>query len=201
MIEHHHVDGVVGQGVALRIAQLEGDPQPGLAVLQRGDEVRVRTTDRVLRYEVTGVRIYRKARIARDAEQLFSQSRAIFQRLGHRRGVAGLLGRLSVSGSLWPRWLPPDGRRAVHLVTQHLLLWSVVVIPIATIWLLLDDGAEVALYSVIWGPTVALGAFAMGHVVDFIQLPNFAIFNIADSGITLGVICILLDSLRRERAT
>lgn len=79
-------------------------------------------------------------------------------------GVAGLLGQLSVSGSLWPRWLPPDGRRAVHLVTQHLLLWSVVVIPIATIWLLLDDGAEVALYSVIWGPTVALGAFAMGHL-------------------------------------
>ena len=39
-------------------------------------EVRVRTPDRVLTYEVTGVRIYRKARIARDAEQLFSQTRA-----------------------------------------------------------------------------------------------------------------------------
>lgn len=45
-----------------------------LETLRRGDEVRVRTPDRVLRYEVTGVRIYRKARIARDAEQLFSQT-------------------------------------------------------------------------------------------------------------------------------
>jgi LPXTG-site transpeptidase (sortase) family protein len=45
-----------------------------LESLRRGDEVRVRTPDRVLRYEVAGVRIYRKARIARDAEQLFSQT-------------------------------------------------------------------------------------------------------------------------------
>jgi LPXTG-site transpeptidase (sortase) family protein len=45
-----------------------------LETLRRGDEVRVRTPDRVLRYEVTGVRVYRKARIARDAEQLFSQT-------------------------------------------------------------------------------------------------------------------------------
>jgi LPXTG-site transpeptidase (sortase) family protein len=45
-----------------------------LETLRGGDEVRVRTPDRVLRYEVTGVRIYRKARIARDAEQLFSQT-------------------------------------------------------------------------------------------------------------------------------
>lgn len=45
-----------------------------LETLRRGDEVRVRTSDRVLRYEVTGMRIYRKARIARDAEQLFSQT-------------------------------------------------------------------------------------------------------------------------------
>jgi signal peptidase II len=33
----------------------------------------------------------------------------------------------------------------------------------------------------------------MGHVVDFIQLPNFAIFNIADSAVVsaVGIICIL----------
>jgi signal peptidase II len=36
-------------------------------------------------------------------------------------------------------------------------------------------------------------SFAMGHVVDFIQLPNFAIFNIADSAVVsaVAVICIL----------
>lgn len=36
-------------------------------------------------------------------------------------------------------------------------------------------------------------SFAMGHVVDFIQLPNFAIFNIADSAVVsaVAIICIL----------
>lgn len=79
-------------------------------------------------------------------------------------GVAGLLGRLSVAGSLWPRWLPADGRRAAHLVTQHLLAWIVVLVPVATVWILVDGGPDVALYALVWGPTVALGAFAMGHL-------------------------------------
>jgi signal peptidase II len=36
-------------------------------------------------------------------------------------------------------------------------------------------------------------SFAMGHVVDFIQVPNFAIFNIADSAVVsaVAIICIL----------
>jgi signal peptidase II len=36
-------------------------------------------------------------------------------------------------------------------------------------------------------------SFGMGHVVDFIQLPNFAIFNVADSCVVTGValICLL----------
>ncbi|NUS36147.1 MAG: signal peptidase II [Pseudarthrobacter sp.] len=36
-------------------------------------------------------------------------------------------------------------------------------------------------------------SFGMGHVVDFIQLPNFAIFNVADSAVVsaVGIICIL----------
>ena len=42
-----------------------------------------------------------------------------------------------------------------------------------------------------------------GAVVDFIDVQRLGffpwIFNIADAGITIGVIAILLDSLRRER--
>ena len=57
-------------------------------------------------------------------------------------------------------------------------------------------------------------SFGMGHVVDFIQLPNFAIFNIADSAVVsaVAIICLLtvrgisLDGSRhvaapREKAT
>ncbi|WP_138413845.1 signal peptidase II [Sinomonas gamaensis] len=35
-------------------------------------------------------------------------------------------------------------------------------------------------------------SFGMGHVVDFIQLPNFAIFNVADSAVVSGVVLICL---------
>lgn len=39
-------------------------------------------------------------------------------------------------------------------------------------------------------------SFAQGHVVDFIALPNFAIFNIADSAVVSGVVLICLLTLR-----
>ncbi|MDF9751741.1 signal peptidase II [Arthrobacter sp. ES3-54] len=39
-------------------------------------------------------------------------------------------------------------------------------------------------------------SFAQGHVVDFIQLPNFAIFNIADSAVVSAVVIICLLTLR-----
>jgi signal peptidase II len=49
----------------------------------------------------------------------------------------------------------------------------------------------------------AIDRARFGAVVDFIDVQRLGffpwIFNIADSGITIGVILILLDSLRRER--
>ncbi len=65
-----------------------------------------------------------------------------------------------------------------------------------------------------WGWAVALGlvlggalgnltdrlfrepSFGQGHVVDFIALPNFAIFNIADSAIVSGVVLVCILTLR-----
>ncbi|AJT40725.1 signal peptidase II [Psychromicrobium lacuslunae] len=38
-------------------------------------------------------------------------------------------------------------------------------------------------------------SFGMGHVVDFISVPNFAIFNLADSAVVGGVIVICLLTL------
>uniref|UniRef100_UPI0032B14521 signal peptidase II n=1 Tax=uncultured Aquincola sp. TaxID=886556 RepID=UPI0032B14521 len=44
-----------------------------------------------------------------------------------------------------------------------------------------------------------------GYVVDFIQVHAagkfFPSFNLADSAITLGAICLILDELRRVRGT
>lgn len=44
-----------------------------LDTLHKGDQVRIRTAKGVIDYEVTGVTIYRKGRLARDAERVFSQ--------------------------------------------------------------------------------------------------------------------------------
>ncbi|GHG41452.1 hypothetical protein GCM10012320_03810 [Sinomonas cellulolyticus] len=38
-------------------------------------------------------------------------------------------------------------------------------------------------------------SFGMGHVVDFISLPNFAIFNLADSAVVCGVVLVCLLTL------
>jgi len=37
-----------------------------------------------------------------------------------------------------------------------------------------------------------------GHVVDWIELPDWPVFNLADSAITTGVAVVLLHSLRRR---
>lgn len=41
--------------------------------------------------------------------------------------------------------------------------------------------------------------FFIGHVVDFISVGSFAIFNVADSAITCGVILFLVASLTEHR--
>ena len=50
----------------------------------------------------------------------------------------------------------------------------------------------------------AIDRARFGAVVDFIDVQRLGffpwIFNIADSGITIGVILLLLDSLRPQRA-
>lgn len=41
--------------------------------------------------------------------------------------------------------------------------------------------------------------FWFGHVVDYISVGNFAVFNIADASITVGVIVFILAMLTEER--
>jgi LPXTG-site transpeptidase (sortase) family protein len=45
-----------------------------LETLRRGDRVTVRTTKGTVRYAVTGVTVYRKATLAKDAERVFRQT-------------------------------------------------------------------------------------------------------------------------------
>jgi signal peptidase II len=45
--------------------------------------------------------------------------------------------------------------------------------------------------------------FALGYVVDFLdfRLINFAVFNLADSFISVGIVCLLLASFQHTPAS
>lgn len=62
------------------------------------------------------------------------------------------------------------------------------------------------LIMVVGGALISAGALGNlvdrvkdGYVVDFLQLPRFPTFNVADVGITAGVILVLLSQLRTMR--
>ena len=42
--------------------------------------------------------------------------------------------------------------------------------------------------------------FFVGHVVDFISVGNFAIFNVADSAITVGVVVFIIGVVLEENS-
>lgn len=42
-------------------------------------------------------------------------------------------------------------------------------------------------------------SFGLGHVVDFIRLPNFPVFNVADMGVTTAAVLIVVLSMRGLR--
>ena len=76
------------------------------------------------------------------------------------------------------------------------------------VWMLRSHGGQ-RLFA--WALSLILGGalgnvidrLLHGHVVDFIQLHYagwyFPAFNLADSAITLGAACLILDELRRVR--
>jgi len=92
------------------------------------------------------------------------------------------------------------------LVRWGFVVFSVVVAILLAVW---AQGASRWLpalgLSLVMSGAVgnAIDRARFGAVVDFIDVSPIGvfpwIFNIADSGITIGVVLLLLDSLRRER--
>ncbi|WP_414541910.1 signal peptidase II [Nostoc sp. CCY0012] len=56
-------------------------------------------------------------------------------------------------------------------------------------------------YGLILGGAIGNGIdrFVLGYVVDFLdfRLINFAVFNLADSFISIGIVCLLIGSLQK----
>lgn len=86
----------------------------------------------------------------------------------------------------WLRWLS----LGVSLILIALALFS----PALNLWDQLG-------YGLILGGAMGNGIdrFALGYVVDFLdfRLINFAVFNVADSFISIGIVCLLIASFQK----
>ncbi|NDJ20419.1 lipoprotein signal peptidase [Nostoc sp. B(2019)] len=86
----------------------------------------------------------------------------------------------------WLRWLS----LGVSLVLIGLALFG----PVLNLWDQLG-------YGLILGGAIGNGIdrFVLGYVVDFLdfRLINFAVFNVADSFISIGIVCLLIASMQK----
>ena len=91
------------------------------------------------------------------------------------------------SGAIWLRWLS----LIVSLGLAIVAIWG----PRFTRW-------EQVGYGLILSGAFGNGIdrFAFGHVIDFIdvKLINFAIFNVADVFINVGIVCLLIATFKRS---
>lgn len=94
------------------------------------------------------------------------------------------------------------------LARWGLVAFSVIVAALIVWWARRAHRALQAVgYGLIAGGAIgnAIDRARFGAVVDFIDVQRIGffpwVFNVADSAITVGVIALLLDSLRREHAT
>ncbi|WP_375477933.1 signal peptidase II [uncultured Nostoc sp.] len=86
----------------------------------------------------------------------------------------------------WLRWL--------SLGVSLVLIGLALIGPTLNLWDQLG-------YGLILGGAMGNGIdrFVLGYVVDFLdfRLINFAVFNVADSFISIGIVCLLIASLQK----
>lgn len=96
-------------------------------------------------------------------------------------------------------------RAEQDLMRWALVVFSLVVAVVLAVWARRADRPIVSLaLGMIIGGAVgnAIDRVRFGAVVDFIDFSQAMfpwVFNVADSGITVGVLLLLLDSLRRDQ--
>lgn len=86
-----------------------------------------------------------------------------------------------------------------------LVAFSLIVAALIIYWARrADRGLQALGYGLIVGGAIgnAIDRVRFGAVIDFIDVQRIGffpwVFNIADSAISIGVVCLLFDSLRRE---
>ena len=78
--------------------------------------------------------------------------------------LAVYAGRAGGLGSLLPRWFSREYRLATQLWGHHLLMWIVVLFPIAFVYALVEASVSTAILIPLWGPTAGFFTYALGHM-------------------------------------
>jgi signal peptidase II len=121
-----------------------------------------------------------------------SQSIPLWEGVFHLTYVTnkGAAFSLFTGGVVWLRWL--------SLLVSLGLMALALLGPLMNTW-------EQAGYGFVLGGALGNGIdrFAAGEVVDFLdfRLIQFPIFNLADVFINVGIVCLLIASLRRPAST
>jgi len=118
-----------------------------------------------------------------------------------------------VAGPLHLTWVMNPGvsfgflRADQDAARWGLVVFSLVVAAMIVWWARRSHRALQAVgYGLVCGGAVgnAIDRARLGAVIDFIDVQRLGffpwVFNIADSAVSIGVVCLLLDSLRREPA-
>ncbi|MFZ0169933.1 MAG: signal peptidase II [Candidatus Dormiibacterota bacterium] len=119
---------------------------------------------------------------------------------------------LSLGEQLWPAWpvhiyyTINNGAAFSLLPSANWLFLAVAVLVVAAIlwrWRLLalePSWVQVGVGLLLGGAVAnALDRITQGYVVDFIQLPHWPVFNVADSGITVGVAILVARIILANR--
>ena len=123
------------------------------------------------------------------------------------RGTVGLMGPVRLT-MVWNQGVSFGLLRADHDLSRWLLTaFSLGVAAVLAWWARTAQKPLVAVgLGLIMGGAVgnAIDRIRFGAVVDFLDVTGLMfpwVFNVADSAISIGVVCLLLDSLRKEPAS
>ena len=112
-----------------------------------------------------------------------------------------------VDGLLWWRFIRNPGA-AFSMGESYTWVFTIVMAVVAAVvvavlprarnrwWLLALGGLLAGVLGNLTDRLFRQPGFGVGHVVDFISVPHFAIFNIADALICVSIACIALLTLR-----
>jgi signal peptidase II len=90
--------------------------------------------------------------------------------------------------------------------TWLVLVSLISLVAILRYWIGLRRRGEPVGFALLWGLALPFGGAAgnlidrvrFHYVVDFLELPNFPVFNVADSAITIGALLLVLHFMRQD---